>query len=49
MNFTSLFFVFAWLSIIGLSLTILSDFWLPMLLGAVVVTVLVRLASPSRR
>ncbi|MFD2301922.1 hypothetical protein [Roseibacillus ishigakijimensis] len=35
---------FAWLSLIALAGTIFSDFWLPMLLGAVVVTLLFRLA-----
>ncbi|WP_411844981.1 hypothetical protein AAFN60_13910 [Roseibacillus persicicus] len=35
---------FAWLSLVALSCAIFSDFWLPMLLGAVVVTLLFRLA-----
>ena len=39
---------FAWLSIVALSCSIFSDFWLPMLIGAVVITVLVKLATPSR-
>ena len=40
----SLFMIFAWLSIIALAMTILSDFWLPMLIGAVVITLLTKLA-----
>jgi len=39
---------FAWLSIVALSFSIFSDFWLPMLIGAVVITVLVKLATPSK-
>ena len=39
---------FAWISIIALCFSIFSDFWLPMLIGAVVITVLVRLATPPR-
>jgi hypothetical protein len=35
---------FAWISIVALCCSIFSDFWLPMLLGAVVVTLLVRFA-----
>jgi len=34
---------FAWLAIVALSISIFSDFWLPMLIGAGVVTLLVRL------
>lgn len=48
MRFTALFLTFAWLAIAGLSLTILSDFWLPMLLGAVVMTLLIAIAAPRR-
>lgn len=39
---------FAWISIVALCCSIFSDFWLPMLIGAVIVTLLVRLALPSR-
>ena len=39
---------FAWISIVALSCAIFSDFWLPMLLGAVAITVLVKLAMPPR-
>lgn len=49
MNPMTLFLTFAWLAIIALAMTILSDFWVPMLVGAVLVTVLVRLAAPARR
>lgn len=38
---------FAWISIVALCCSIFSDFWLPMLIGAVVITVLVRLALPN--
>lgn len=34
---------FAWLSIIALSCSIFSDFWLPMLIGAVVLTLLMKI------
>lgn len=40
--------VFAWLAIVALGSSILSDFWLPMLIGGIVVTLLVRLALPPR-
>jgi hypothetical protein len=40
--------VFAWLAIVALGFSVLSDFWLPMLVGGTVVTLLVRLALPSR-
>ena len=39
---------FAWISIVALCCSIFSDYWLPMLIGAVVVTLLVRLAIPPR-
>lgn len=35
--------VFAWISIVALGCSIFSDFWLPMLIGAVVITLLIRL------
>ena len=35
---------FAWLSLVALACAIFSDFWLPMLIGAVAVTLLFRLA-----
>ena len=44
MNPMSLFLIFAWLAIVALSFTILSDFWLPMIIGAVVITLLIKLA-----
>jgi len=40
----TLILIFAWLSITALAMTILSDFWLPMLLGAAAATLMVRLA-----
>jgi hypothetical protein len=49
MNPRFLFLVFAWLAIIALSFSVLSDFWLPMLVGAVVITLLIRLAAPRQR
>ena len=39
---------FAWISIVALCCSVFSDFWLPMLIGAVIVTVLVRLAVAPR-
>lgn len=36
---------FAWLSIIALSCSIFSDFWLPMLIGAVVLTLLMKILT----
>ena len=39
---------FAWISIVALCCSIFSDFWLPMLVGAVIVTLLVKLATPPR-
>ena len=48
MNPLSYLKTFAWISIVALCCSIFSDFWLPMLIGAVIVTLLVRLALPSR-
>ena len=36
---------FAWLSIIALSCSIFSDFWLPMLIGAVTLTLLIKMLT----
>lgn len=44
----SLLLIFAWLSITALTMQIISDFWLPMLLGAFAVALLVRIAHPKR-
>jgi len=33
---------FAWISIIALSCSIFSDFWLPMLIGALVIALLIK-------
>ena len=44
----TLFLIFAWLAITALAMNILSDFWLPMLIGAVIIALLVRVALPKR-
>jgi len=44
----TLFLIFAWLAITALAMNLLSTFWLPMLIGAVVVSLLVRIALPKR-
>ena len=44
MNPTAYLTGFAWLAIVALSYSILSDFWIPMLVGAAAVTLLIRLA-----
>jgi LytS/YehU family sensor histidine kinase len=44
----TLILIFAWLAITALAMNILSDFWLPLLIGAVTVTLLVRIALPKR-
>lgn len=49
MNPKFLFVVFAWISIIALSLSVITDFWLPMIVGAVLVTLLIRFATATRR
>ncbi len=41
--------VFAWITIVALACTIFSDFWLPMLCGAVAITLLGSLVPESRR
>ena len=35
---------FAWIAIIALGCAFVSDFWIPMLIGAAIIAVLVRLA-----
>ncbi len=45
----TLILVFAWIAIIALSFSVLSSFWLPMLVGAVLVTLLVALVGSSPR
>ena len=47
MNPKFLLLIFAWIAILALSFSVLSDFWLPMLVGAVVLTLLVRIALPK--
>ena len=49
MNPKFLFLIFAWISIIALSFSVLSSFWLPMLLGAVLVTLLAVLVGSILR
>ena len=49
MNPKFLFLIFAWIAIVALSFSVLSDFWLPMLVGAVVITLLTRLAASPHR
>jgi hypothetical protein len=41
--------VFAWITIVALACTVFSDFWLPMLCGAVAITLLGSLVPESRR
>ena len=49
MNPKLLFSILAWIAIIALSISVLSDFWLPMLCGAVAVTLLGSLVATPRR
>ena len=49
MNPKFLFLIFAWIAITALSLSVVSDFWLPMLVGAILVTLLIRFATSTRR
>ena len=49
MNPTTLFLIFAWIAIIALSFSVFSSFWLPMLVGAVLVTFLVGLLGSILR
>ena len=44
MNPTAYLKGFAWISIVALCCSIFSDFWLPMLIGAALITLLVKLA-----
>ena len=37
-----------WIAIVALCCSIFTDFWVPMIVGAVLVTLLVRLALPGR-
>jgi hypothetical protein len=48
MNPTFLFLIFAIIAIIALSFSVISDFWMPMLICAALVAVLVRIALPNR-
>ena len=49
MNPKFLLMIFAWISILALSFSVLSDFWLPMLVGAVLITLLTSFAVSPRR
>ena len=40
--------LFAWIAIVGLCCSIFIDYWIPILIGAVTFTLLVRGASPRR-
>lgn len=44
----TLILIFAWLAITALAMNIISDFWVPMLVGAIIVALLVRVALPKR-
>lgn len=48
MNPIPLFLTFAWISILGLSFTILTDFLWPILIAAVVFTLLVLMIIPKK-
>jgi hypothetical protein len=41
--------VFAWISIVALACSVFADFWIPMLVGAVVITLLMSAVNSSRR
>ncbi len=38
---------FAWISIVALSCAIFTDYWVPMLIGAALVTLFYRMLRPS--
>jgi hypothetical protein len=40
--------LFAWIAIVGLCCSIFLDYWIPILIGAVTFTMLVRAATPGR-
>ena len=41
--------IFAWIAIVALACSIFTDFWIPMLVGAVLVTLLAGFVAPPRR
>lgn len=43
MNATAYLKGFAWIAMVALCCAIVSDFWLPMVIGATVITILVKL------
>jgi hypothetical protein len=49
MNPKPLFLIFAWIAILALSFSVISDFWLPMIVGSVLITLLTSLAASPRR
>jgi hypothetical protein len=40
--------LFAWIAIVGLCCTIFLDYWLPILIGAVMFTLMVKAVTPRR-
>ena len=46
MNPVSYLTAFAWIAIVGLGCMIFMDYWIPILVGTVVLTVLLKLVSP---
>lgn len=40
---------FAWISIVALACSVFAEFWIPMLVGAVVITLLTSAVNSSRR
>jgi hypothetical protein len=41
--------IFAWIAIVALACSIFTDFWIPMLVGAVLVTLLAGFVASPRR
>lgn len=41
--------IFAWIAIVALVCSVFTDFWVPMLVGAVLVTLLAALVAAPRR
>jgi hypothetical protein len=39
---------FAWIAIVALACSVFTDFWIPLIAGAVIVTLLMRLVLPAR-
>jgi hypothetical protein len=49
MNPFPLIKIFAWIAIVALACSIFSNFWIPLLAGAVIMTLLAGLITPPRR